>query len=150
MSTTRVQRLLTEYGSSHQNPTNKAIHWVMVPLIYLSLVALLWGISIASINAALMLSIPAMIYYLMLSLRLGAGMLLFNITCLTLCWLAEIYIPIALWKIAVGLFIPAWIFQFIGHNIEGRKPSFFRDIQFLLIGPMWLMSALYRRLGVDV
>ncbi|WP_232848974.1 Mpo1-like protein [Amphritea pacifica] len=77
-------------------------------------------------------------------------MLLFNIICLTLCWLAEIYIPIALWKIAVGLFIPAWIFQFIGHNIAGRKPSFFRDIQLLLIGPMWLMSALYRRLGVDV
>ncbi|WP_299203201.1 Mpo1-like protein [uncultured Amphritea sp.] len=51
---------------------------------------------------------------------------------------------------AVGLFIPAWLFQFISHNIEGRKPSFFRDIQFLLIVPMWLMSALYRRLGVDV
>ena len=42
----------------------------------------------------------------------------------------------------------AWIGQFIGHKIEGEKPSFFEDLQFLLIGPAWLLGAIYQKLGI--
>lgn len=43
-----------------------------------------------------------------------------------------------LFYVALGIFILAWIGQFIGHKIEGKRPSFFKDIQFLLIGPLWV------------
>ena len=42
------------------------------------------------------------------------------------------------------VFVLAWIGQFIGHLIEGKRPSFFKDLQFLLIGPAWLMAFVYR------
>jgi uncharacterized membrane protein YGL010W len=50
---------------------------------------------------------------------------------------------------SVAIFIIAWIGQFYGHNIEGKKPSFLKDIQFLLIGPMWLMSFIYKKWGIN-
>ena len=40
--------------------------------------------------------------------------------------------------------------QFIGHAVEGKRPSFFKDLQFLLIGPIWLLSNLYRRVGIRI
>ena len=52
-----------------------------------------------------------------------------------------------LWLIGIAVFVGAWIGQFIGHKIEGKKPSFFKDVQFLLIGPAWLMAFIYRRAG---
>ena len=44
---------------------------------------------------------------------------------------------------SIIVFIFAWILQFLGHKIEGKKPSFFKDIQFLLIGPAWLLAFIY-------
>ncbi len=52
-----------------------------------------------------------------------------------------------LW-ISAGIWVAAWIVQFIGHQIEGKKPSFFRDVLFLLVGPVWILAALYRRFGL--
>jgi uncharacterized membrane protein YGL010W len=52
------------------------------------------------------------------------------------------------WQMSLGLFVIMWVFQFIGHAIEGKKPSFFKDVQFLLIGPAWLMGFIYRKLGI--
>ncbi|MEJ1960555.1 MAG: Mpo1-like protein [Gammaproteobacteria bacterium] len=49
---------------------------------------------------------------------------------------------------SLAIFVTAWIGQFIGHALEGKQPSFFKDVQFLLIGPLWLVAALYRRLGI--
>ena len=151
MDDTRLQRLLNEYGESHQHPTNKAIHWLMVPLIYLAITGMLWHIQPGNgINGALLASIPVSIYYLSLSPQLGLGMALFNAICLTICYLAEQGIALPLWQQALIIFIPAWAFQFIGHHIEGRKPPFLKDVQFLLIGPAWLMSDLYKRLQIPV
>ena len=62
-------------------------------------------------------------------------------------WLIQT-IDLPMWQISVMIFIPAWIGQFIGHKIEGRKPSFFKDLQFLLIGPAWLLSFIYKKLGI--
>jgi len=52
-----------------------------------------------------------------------------------------------LWQLALGVFVIAWILQFIGHAVEGKRPSFFTDVRFLLIGPAWLLAFLYRALG---
>lgn len=38
-----------------------------------------------------------------------------------------------------AIFVVAWIAQFYGHHVEGKKPSFFADLQFLMIGPLWLL-----------
>ena len=90
----------------------------------------------------------AVIYYFTLSISLGFGMLLFGFFCLVICYLIENYLQVSLWLFCLIVFIVAWIGQFYGHKVEGKKPSFFKDLQFLLIGPMWLMSFIYRKMGV--
>ena len=56
---------------------------------------------------------------------------------------------IPLWLSSIVAFVILWIMQFVGHHIEGKKPSFFKDIQFLLIGPAWVIGFIYDRLGID-
>ena len=98
-------------------------------------------------NWAVLVFAAAQVYYMALSLRLGLGLLLVNALLLAItAWIdAAVSVPLA-W-LALAVFVAAWIGQFIGHRIEGKKPSFFKDIQFLLIGPAWLMADFYRRLG---
>jgi uncharacterized membrane protein YGL010W len=150
-----LQNWLDEYGESHRDPVNKSIHWICVPLIMLSMAGLLWGIprpgSFAALspylNWATLTLTAAVLYYFALSVRLGAGML---VVAMLLCILVQTLaaLPWALWITSLTIFVGAWIGQFIGHEIEGKKPSFFKDLQFLLIGPLWLLAAVYRGLGV--
>jgi len=150
-----VHEWLHDYGVSHQNPTNKIIHWFCVPLIVLSTIGLISLIpypeffnSISPyLNFGSLFLLLAVIYYAILSIPLAIGLAIFSIIVLaTLNWMTGL--DIALWKQCVGIFVAAWIVQFIGHEIEGKKPSFFEDIQFLMIGPMWLMSFIYKKLGI--
>ena len=149
-----VNQWLDEYGESHKNETNKSIHWVCVPAIFFSIVGLLYSAKVPlrieghHFNIAMFAILLITLYYLRLSLSLGVGMFLFGILCLFLCHLIEKYVPVSLWLICVIIFVIAWIGQFYGHNIEGKKPSFLKDIQFLLIGPMWLMSFIYKKMSV--
>jgi len=140
---------LEEYGESHRNPTNKAIHWVCVPAIVWTVTALIWSIPspYAWLNWAVLAAAAAMIWYIALSPRLAVGIGLFLLACLGLnAWLESTFAA-PLWAIAVVVFVVAWIGQFIGHHIEGRRPSFFKDLQFLLVGPAWLMGFVYRKAG---
>jgi uncharacterized membrane protein YGL010W len=151
-----VQTWLEEYGESHRNPVNKTIHWICVPLILLSVIGLLWGVPRPAVfasagpyaNWATLALLAAVIYYLALSVRLAAGMLVISIV---LCVLAQALqsLPWPLWATSLAVFVGAWIGQFIGHEIEGKKPSFFKDLQFLLIGPLWLLAAAYRKLQIS-
>jgi uncharacterized membrane protein YGL010W len=135
-----VAEWLSEYGASHENPTNKLLHWICVPPILLAVLGFLWCTPVPTAAAAL-------IYYLLLSPRLAAGILLAFIALLALTrGLAEL--PWPLWLTSLVIFVAAWIGQFIGHAIEGKRPSFFKDLQFLLIGPLWLLAAAYRRFSV--
>lgn len=137
----RIDTLFERYGESHRHPTNNAIHWVCVPLITWSLLALLWSWSPA---AAYVLIGVAMVFYLTLSFTIAAGMLAVSaIMVYPLTLLGGATLPIA-----VAVFVVAWIGQFVGHRIEGKKPSFLEDVRFLLIGPAWLLGMLYRRLGI--
>jgi uncharacterized membrane protein YGL010W len=151
-----LQQLLDEYASSHVNRVNKLIHWLCVPPIVWSVVALLWSLPFPAalqsdaipINWATLAVVLAQVYYYRLSVRLGTGILLFNLFLLWLTVVIEASAPWPLWQIALVVFVVAWIGQFIGHVLEGKRPSFFKDLQFLLIGPAWLMSFVYRSLGL--
>jgi uncharacterized membrane protein YGL010W len=144
-----VDAWLNEYGESHRNPTNKAIHWICVPAIVWSVTALLWSIPSPAgwLNWAVVVALAAMAWYILLSPKLALGIGVFLAACLALCaWVAWAFAA-PLWLIAVVVFVAAWIGQFIGHHIEGKKPSFFKDLQFLLVGPAWLMGFVYRKAG---
>lgn len=155
----KIDQLLSEYGESHQNATNKTIHWICVPLIFLSLVGL-----VASIPATILQSIlgegnpyanwatvalvVAVVYYVSISIPLSIGMMLFAVFCLFVVNLIVQFNVAPLWIISLIIFVVAWIGQFYGHKVEGKKPSFFKDVQFLLIGPAWLIHFLYKKLGI--
>lgn len=144
---------LHAYGESHQNETNKRVHWICVPAIFWSIVALFYSIKLPEIsgfawNVAMPILFIVVLYYARLSATLWIGMLLFSAVCLGICYLLEQQDLLPLWAIAVGVFVVAWIGQFWGHQVEGKKPSFLKDIQFLLIGPAWLMHFIYKKIGV--
>lgn len=151
-----IHQWLAEYGESHQNKTNKTIHWICVPLIMFSLVGLLWSIPTPElfntfgfpVNFGTLFILFALLYYLMLSVGLTFGML-FIVSGIVLgnYYLAKIGNP-PLWLFSIIIFAAAWVGQFIGHNIEGKKPSFLKDLLFLLIGPLWLLSFIYKKLNI--
>ena len=151
-----INQWLAEYGESHQNPTNKTVHWVCVPLIFFSIVGLWHCIkipffSIAGVqgSVAIVMLILTFIYYFILSKPLSVGLFIFSALCIYLCNLIEVSGIAPLWQFSVTVFVLAWVGQFWGHKVEGKKPSFFKDLQYLMIGPAWLMSFIYQRLGIS-
>lgn len=152
----KIQSLLDEYSENHQNKTNKLVHWICVPTIFFSIIGLLYSIKIPyfilpdiQLNAAHLGILAALIYYFRLSKSLTVGLFIFTIVCLWLCYSIEEE-ALNLWLICLILFVAAWAGQFWGHKIEGKKPSFLKDLQFLLIGPAWLMSFIYKKLEIEV
>jgi uncharacterized membrane protein YGL010W len=148
-----VDRLLGNYSEDHRNPVNKLIHWICVPAIVWTVVALLWlipvptGLGQPGLWAALAM-VGATSYYVRLSRPLAYAMLVAFVALAALTHLLHGWLgpAILLWT-AVGVFVAAWIAQFVGHHIEGKRPSFLTDIGYLLIGPLWLMAHLFRRAG---
>ena len=154
MAARNIQQWFDEYGESHRNATNVTVHWIAVPLIFFSVVGLLASIpripvpylgSIPVVNVALA---ALYIFYIRHSLILFFGMAVFSSLCLGAAYWLERHAPWPLWAICVVVFVLAWIAQFIGHNVEGKKPSFLKDLQFLLIGPAWLLAKLLKRLKI--
>ncbi|WP_343584298.1 Mpo1-like protein [Herbaspirillum sp.] len=135
----RIDQLLSRYAESHQNPVNELIHCVCVPAIVLSLLGLCWTVSPA---VALVVAAAALAYYLSLSPPFAVGMLAMSAAMMLI--LARLPATAVL-PFSVVVFVAAWIGQFIGHRIEGKKPSFFEDLRFLLIGPLFVLGVLYRR-----
>ena len=156
-----VDALIQEYGESHQNPTNKTIHWWCVPAIFFSTVGLFWSIPQGPLdgvlpepygpflNWATVALLLTTAWYLRMSVPLAVGMMGISVAMMALCVVAMTVTTMPLWQTSLIIFVIAWIGQFVGHKIEGKKPSFFKDLQFLLVGPMWLMHFIYKRLGID-
>ena len=128
-----VSEGLDEYSESHQNKTNKLIHWVCVPTIFFSIVGILAHFSALLTTLLLVLSF---IFYARLDLVLAVAMAALM---LVMAWLIYV-LPVGM-GFYIAIFVLAWIGQFYGHKVEGKKPSFFKDLQFLLIGPIWCMDA---------
>ncbi len=146
MTTTAQPRtidiLLAKYSESHLNHTNELIHFVCVPVIVFTLLGLVWSIHPF---AAVAVALASLAYYFMLSKPFALGMLVMAAFMLALLSLMP---DAAVLPLSIAIFVVAWIGQFIGHKIEGKKPSFLEDLRFLLIGPLFVLSFLYRRLNL--
>ncbi len=146
---------MDEYGISHQNPTNQFIHKICVPLIMLTVIGFFWAIPtpqifsiIPYLNWATLFIISCLTFYLTLNLKMALGMFVQTLIMVIICIkLEELKI---LLPFCVVVFIISWAFQFYGHKIEGKKPSFLQDLAFLLIGPLWVTRFLYKKIGIDV
>ena len=132
-----LEQWLSEYAVSHQNPLNKKIHWLCVPTIFVSILGM--GMSL-SVWFTLVATALIGIFYLGLSKQLFFAMGIFTLLCLSV--MAFMPLGFKFWAL---VFVVAWIGQFIGHKVEGKKPSFFEDLQFLLIGPAWVANSLTGR-----
>lgn len=150
-----LDRYFASYSDDHRNAVNQRIHVVAVPAILWSVVAILWCLPPLitwfqqGIWAALAM-FAAWAYYNRLSRPLGLGMLAVFFFCGCLCRLLEarLGLPGLLWT-GVGVFVVAWIAQFVGHRFEGRRPSFLTDLTYLLIGPAWVLAKVYRQMDWD-
>lgn len=155
-----MQQWFDEYGQSHQNQTNKFIHWVCVPLIFFSVIGLLASVPSALlkqpfppqvqpyVHFGTLVVLLGLLFYLRLSVSMFLGMAL---VCAVVLWAVQAVqtaFEAPLWLICLIVFVLAWIGQFYGHKVEGKKPSFLKDLQFLLIGPAWLLGFIYRKLGI--
>src|SRR3954470_2008568 len=141
VSPRKVDQLLAHYEESHRNPRNERIHFVAIPLIMLSLLGLLSAIH-SWVAFAFVLA--SMVYYARLS-----TVFLVTMAALSVLGLAIVHaMGERVLTISVALFVGAWIAQFVGHRIEGRKPSFFEDLQYLWVGPIFVLSKLFLKLGI--
>jgi uncharacterized membrane protein YGL010W len=137
----RLQIILAEYNDSHQDPLNILIHKICVPLIMFSLLGILKSIPTSHFDCSLILFVGAMGYY--------ASFRNFNVVASMLLFVFPMYVVLNmlryhhLFLTSLIIFVLAWIGQFVGHKIEGKKPSFLKDLQFLLIGPLWVIKALW-------
>lgn len=149
-----VNEWFGNYSKDHRNPTNRLIHWICVPAILWSVLAALWVIPVPpSIGRpgfwCGMAMIAAFAFYWKMSKPIGIAMLIvFVVLGLITEGLYRTIGPTDLLWLAIGVFVVAWIGQFIGHIIEGARPSFFTDLAYLLIGPAWLAGKLMRRMNI--
>ena len=152
----KIDALLAEYAVSHQTKLNIAIHYVCVPLIFFSLIGLLASIPLPEsiigvfpkalapyVHLGTLVILLGLSYYLRLSIVLFLGMIVFSVLVLFTIHQIELLQVAPLWMLMLGVFVVSWIGQFIGHNHEGKKPSFLKDLQFLMIGPAWTMSHVF-------
>ena len=150
-----LQTWLDQYGESHLNKTNKLIHWLCVPSIFFCVLALFSLIDLPILeqwlpkemsNFTSIVVFLGLLFYLKLSFSMFVGVGLFTTLCFQgIFMLNQTGLKL---EISLSLFLIAWIGQFIGHKIEGAKPSFFDDIKFLLIGPAWLIAFIYQKIGI--
>jgi len=137
----KVDQLLAHYEESHRDPRNERIHFVAIPLIMLSLIGLLYCLHPWVAYAFILAS---MVYYARLSTVFLATMAGLSVLGLALVYAMGEYRL----TVSVALFVAAWIAQFVGHKMEGRKPSFFEDLQYLWVGPIFVVSKLFLKLGI--
>lgn len=148
-----LEQWLSEYSESHQNKTNILIHWICVPLIFWSIYLMLFSIPFPIpsertmyFNMGSIVYFFVLIFWFRLNVKVGFFFLAlgFMMALVTIIIWTVVFMQLdkALFRGALIQFVLAWIGQFIGHKIEGKKPSFFKDLQFLLIGPVWLVYKL--------
>ncbi|RPJ69883.1 MAG: DUF962 domain-containing protein, partial [Alphaproteobacteria bacterium] len=145
----RLENYLDQYSESHQNKTNILIHQFCVPAIMFSVIGILKAFPVPQtwplwLDWSFFLIIGSLLFYASFkSLKLLLAMIFFIIPQVIIL---EILRP-RFFLLCVLIFIVAWIFQFIGHKIEGKKPSFFKDLFFLLIGPIWVVKKITAQMG---
>jgi uncharacterized membrane protein YGL010W len=137
-----IDVLLARYAESHRNHTNEIIHFVCIPLIVLSLLGILWAVHPV---VAIATTLASLYYYTKLSRGFAIGM---GVMSAMMLGLLSLMPDMTVLPLSIAIFVVAWIGQFVGHKIEGKKPSFLEDLRFLLIGPLFVLSFLYRRMNL--
>jgi uncharacterized membrane protein YGL010W len=156
-----IDILFDQYAASHQNPSNELIHWVCVPLIIFSLLGLLWSIPFPYFGflgkyngflnwASFVIAFSGYYYYRLSPVLSYLMILLVFVMALVIVQLEKWAMAggPAVWVVCAVVFVLAWAGQFVGHKIEGKKPSFLQDVKFLLIGPIWLLHFLCLKTGL--
>jgi uncharacterized membrane protein YGL010W len=157
----RIDVYFNRLDASHQNPTNRLIHWFCVPLMVLGILGMAWALPFPHIgflgqyngyfNWASFIIAFAIYYYLKLSPLLSyfALFLLFGISYGVM--------QLAAWEHAGGpplaLISPLILFaalagQYIGSKIEGKDESFNDDTRLLHVTPLWMLYSLTKRFGL--
>lgn len=153
----KIDLLFAEYSESHRNSTNKLIHWICVPLIFWSILGFISLIPSKSIGFIYIgeisyVSFAAIalvtIFYIRLSVVVSIIMFILMVIMESFAYGINIRFKENAWMVYLSVFVITWIFQFVGHKIEGKKPSFLKDLQFLLVGPIWLLSFILKKLGI--
>ena len=146
---------MDEYQVSHNHPVNKKIHKVCVPLIMLTVLGFLWAIptpdfflQVPFLNWATIFTLLCLIFYFSLNAIMALTMLVMTGMMLWICHLLDQ--AGVLLSFSIVVFVLSWIGQFYGHKLEGKKPSFFQDLAFLLIGPLWVMRSFYGLIGIRI
>lgn len=150
-----AQEYFDEYALSHQNKTNQFIHYICVPLIFFSVIGLLMSIPTSFLkstlgfynplieNWAVVVTFLVSIFYLKLGFWHFSNMIFVILLCIVAnFWIGSNF---NLFYASLIIFVLAWIGQFYGHKIEGAKPSFLKDLEFLLIGPLWVIEKLGKK-----
>ncbi len=152
-----AEEWLRQYGRHHADGANHLLHRLMIPFFVTSVVGLLWAIPVPAafreatpvLNWGTVFLMAAIVYYFILSISLAFGALPFlALVVWAVMWLDRLAYP--LWMSCAALLVTAWMGQRISHRGPGNRPSLIGDLQYVMLGPVWLIAALYRRLGIPL
>ncbi len=157
MVVSETDRWLSDYGDSHADITYPGIYWLSVPILVLGTVGMLWSLPIPEefvkispvLNWGSAFLMVAVVYYFIISISLAIGMLPF-VVCVTALQLWLVHSSFSLIGVSSGLFVASILGLYLGHYRSGGIKAVFHDIQFMMIAPAWLLSNLYKRLGIPV
>jgi len=144
----RLQHYFEEYQSFHQNPTNRMLHWVGVPLLILGLLGLLSFLqfgppflgNLMAWDAGLILCMVSVLFYFWVNWPLG---LPFSLVFIGFYICGKQLMLAHAWPLLGGLFLAGWILQIVGHSqFEKRAPAFLKSGEHILIGPLWIFAQL--------
>lgn len=146
---------LERYERDHTHAVNRALHWMFIPVVVVSVVGLLWSVPVPAVlrdaspilNWGTFFLMAAVVYYFILSIALALGLLPFVMfVAVTVGWLDNL--PTPLWLVSTAAFAVAGAGLLVGHAFERRRVSLFSDLNFLMIGPLWILASIYQRLRI--
>jgi len=153
---TPAEHWLALYERDHAHTGNRLIHWLCAPAFFVGLLGILWCLPVpsapatdlAAINWATLFAMTCIVYYFIMSITLALGALLFVVGGLAgVAWLELTGAPLLMIS-SIVLFCAA-LGQFVGHRIEASG-SLSRDILYCVIAPVWVLAAMYRRVGIPI
>lgn len=146
---------LERYGEIHENLTYPAVYWTAVPLVVTGMVGFLWSLPVPTqfyeisplLNWGSAFLMVSAVYYFVISLSLAIGLLPFVIGVGSIqLWLADSdFTPL---RVSSGLLVGGLIGLWLGHRNERGIRATLEDLQTIMIGPAWLLSVIYRRIGI--
>jgi uncharacterized membrane protein YGL010W len=146
-----LEQQMSFYAAYHQDPRNKASHFVGVPMIIFGLfIALGWArieVGGVTLTAAMLLAAVVLVWYFLLDVPLALAMLAVNAV---LLYLADRVASLPLATGAVWFlvfFAGGWVIQLIGHVWEGRKPALVYNFLQIFVAPIFLAAEVFFALG---